>query len=74
MDGTLLPAANRGVKKCIHAGNKAPRRKQRGINCAFTIRWLSASLRPKGRGIKPAEIKTFTAKSFGDDLLLVRRL
>ena len=38
--------------------NKAPRRKQRDINCAFTIRWLSASLRPKGRGIKPAEIKS----------------
>jgi hypothetical protein len=38
-------------------GNKAPRRKQRGINRALTIRWLSTSLRPKGRGIKPAEIK-----------------
>jgi hypothetical protein len=36
---------------------KAPRRKQRGINCAFTIRWLSASLRSKKRGIKPEEIK-----------------
>ena len=37
--------------------NKAPRRKQRGINYALIIRWLSASLRPKERGIKPAEMK-----------------
>lgn len=37
--------------------NKAPRRKQRGINCGFSTRWLSASLRPEGRGIEPAEIK-----------------
>lgn len=28
--------------------NKAPRRKQRGINCGLIIRWLSAGLRPKG--------------------------
>jgi hypothetical protein len=41
--------------------NKAPRRKQRGINCALKIRWPSASLRPKGRGIKPAEIKMLCA-------------
>jgi hypothetical protein len=36
--------------------NQAPPQAM-GINCAFTIRWLSASLRPKERGIKPAKIK-----------------
>ncbi len=45
--------------KTAYATNQAPRRKQRGVNCALIIRWLSASLRPKGRGIKPAEIKGF---------------
>jgi len=41
--------------------NKAPRRKQRGINCAFSTCWLSASFRPKGRGIEPVEIKPWYA-------------
>lgn len=44
--------------------DKEPRRKQRGVNYAFSTCWLSASLRPKGRGIKPAEIQWL-------DLLLV---
>jgi hypothetical protein len=39
------------------ASIKAPRSKLRGINCAFSSRWLSASIRPKERGIEPAEIK-----------------
>lgn len=38
--------------------NQAPRRKQWDIITLFTIRWLSASLRPKGRGIEPAEINS----------------
>ena len=45
------------VRRGARQVNKAPRRKQRGINYALIIRWLSASLRPKERGIKPAEIK-----------------
>ncbi|MEO8767415.1 MAG: DUF2490 domain-containing protein [Nitrosospira sp.] len=44
--------------------NQAPRRKQRGINCAFIIRRLSASFRPKGRRIIPVEIKASIPLSF----------
>ncbi|QOJ23450.1 MAG: hypothetical protein HRU78_07100 [Gammaproteobacteria bacterium] len=39
------------------AFNKAPRRKQRGINCVLQSAGFSTSFRPKGRGIEPAEIK-----------------
>ena len=37
---------------------KQPGRKQRGINYALIIRRLSAGIRPKERGTKPAEIKS----------------
>jgi len=38
--------------------NKAPRRKQRGINCALQSAGFQPAFAPRGRGIKPAEIKT----------------
>ncbi|SNX58603.1 hypothetical protein SAMN06296273_0065 [Nitrosomonas ureae] len=37
--------------------NKAPRRKQRGINCALQSAGFQPAFAPRGRGIKPAEIK-----------------
>ena len=48
----LIERYGSGIKR-----NKAPRGKPRGIKYAFSTRWLSASHRPKGRGIEPSEIK-----------------
>ncbi|SNX58922.1 hypothetical protein SAMN06296273_0381 [Nitrosomonas ureae] len=41
----------------VSIANKAPRRKQRGINCALQSAGFQPAFAPRGRGIKPAEIK-----------------
>jgi len=43
--------------------NKSPRRKQRGINCALQSAGFQPAFAPRGRGIKPAEIKKLARTS-----------